>query len=180
MFVPEDTTGWEILLKQPNTVLNHGTQVGENVTSLPGLAIWMTQGPEFAVLDGNAFDADNDCNFQLGPGKYAVYVAAKAKPVDNPPQIDGWLQAKDLMGNWYYYLNLGTVTVTRKWSNATDLFMIDSGEVAGSPLPVPSQPTWIFDYINDLDDSLWGDLAYFWQLQNNGSKLIQVRFYPVS
>ncbi|MBM4444892.1 MAG: hypothetical protein FJ020_06280 [Chloroflexi bacterium] len=179
MFVPADTTGWEILLNQPNKVLNHGSTVGDNVTSLPGLAIWMTQGSEFAVLDGTAFDEDADCNFQLGPGKYAVYVAAKAKPVANPAQIDGWVQAKDLEGNLYYYLNLGTISVTRKWQNATDLFMIDDQEVAGSTLPVPGEDTWIFDYLSGLDGSAYGDLAYFWQLQNNGCKLIQVRFYPV-
>ena len=114
MFVPADTEGWEILLKKPNVVLNHGSKVGDNVTSLPGLAIYFTQGDEFAVIDGTAFDGDA-CEFQLGPGKYAVYVVAKAKPVEDPAQIDGWFQAKDLVGNMYYYLNLGTVSVNRQW-----------------------------------------------------------------
>jgi hypothetical protein len=178
MFVPADTEGWEILLKKPNAVLDHGTKVGDNVTALPGLAIYFTQGDEFAVIDGTAFDGDA-CEFQLGPGKYAVYVTARAKPVENPAQIDGWLQAKDLAGNLYYYLNLGTVSVTRNWQNATDLFMIDADEVAGSTLPAPDEDMWIFDYMDSLDSSAFGDLAYFWQLQNNGSKLIKVRFYPI-
>jgi len=41
----------------------------------------MTQGTEFAVLDGNAFD-DGQCAFQLAPGEYNVYIVAKAKPGD--------------------------------------------------------------------------------------------------
>ncbi len=181
MFVPQDTTNWEIELKSGaygNKVVNHGS-VTDNVDALPGFAIYMTQGDEFAVIDGTAFD-DDPCEFQLGPGQYAVYVAARAKPTENAPTIDGWLQAYDINGQLYYYLNLGTVSVSRQWKNATDLFMIDAGEVAGSTLPAPSEPTWIFDYMDDLDSSLYGDLAYFWQLQNDGTKLIKVRFYKIS
>jgi len=41
---------------------------------------------------------------------------------------------------------------------------------------------WVFDYMNMLDAWVDGgydfsDLAYFWQVDNNGNKLIQVRFY---
>lgn len=60
MFVPESTDGFTT----PN--------------GLPGATIWMQQGPEFAVIDGNATDGEG--RFQLGDGKYAVYVVAKAKP----------------------------------------------------------------------------------------------------
>ena len=66
MFVPEDTTGWTIDLEG-------------DYPDLDGIRIWMTQGDEFAVLDGNAFD-DGEAVFQLGPGKYKVYIVAKAKP----------------------------------------------------------------------------------------------------
>jgi hypothetical protein len=181
MFVPQDTTNWEIELKtgtNGNKLANHGI-VTDNVDTLPGFAIYMTQGTEFAVVDGSAFDGDA-CEFQLGPGKYQVFVAARAKPTENAPTIDGWLQAYDIDGQLYYYLNLGTVSFTRQWKNATDLFYIDSGETANTPLPAPSDPTWIFDYIANLDTSEWGDLAYFWQLQNYGTKLIKVRFFPVA
>ncbi|MDH4368053.1 MAG: hypothetical protein OEV57_08035, partial [Dehalococcoidia bacterium] len=60
MFVPMDTTNWQIGLKTPNKVVNHGTTVGDNVTSLPGFAIYMTQSgsDDFAVIDGSAFDGD--------------------------------------------------------------------------------------------------------------------------
>jgi hypothetical protein len=42
-----------------------------------------------------------------------------------------------------------------------------------------SGQVWIFDYLNALEDmDQYSDTAYFWQLVNHGSKLIQVRFYP--
>jgi hypothetical protein len=187
MFVPMDTTGWNIGLKTPNKVVNHGSKVGDNVTSLPGFAIYMTQSgsDDFAVIDGTAFDGD-PCELELADGKYWVVVAAKAKPVANPPTIDGWAQIYDIDGALYYYLNLGTVTVRRKWSDATDLFFINTEEASGAitGLPDPGDGNgglgmWIFDYFDYLDDTEYSDFAYFWQLQNHGSKLIQVRFYPM-
>ena len=190
MFVPMDTTNWDIDLKSGangNKVVNH-SNVSTNVTSLPGFAIYMTQSgsDDFAVVDGNAFDGDA-CELDLAAGKYWVVVAAKAKPVANAPVIDGWAQIYDIDGALYYYLNLGTVTVSRKWSDATDLFFIDTQEASGAITGLPDPGTgngglgmWIFDYFNYLDDAEYSDFAYFWQLQNNGSKLIQIRFYPMS
>jgi hypothetical protein len=187
MFVPMDTTNWNIGLKTPNKVVNHGATVGDNVTSLPGFAIYMTQSgtDDFAVIDGTAFDGD-PCELDLAAGKYWVVVAAKAKPVANAPVIDGWAQIYDIDGALYYYLNLGTVTVGRKWSDATDLFFIDTDEASGAITGLPDPGTgngglgmWIFDYFDYLDDAEYSDFAYFWQLQNSGSKLIQVRFYPM-
>ncbi|MDH4367453.1 MAG: hypothetical protein OEV57_04905 [Dehalococcoidia bacterium] len=187
MFVPMDTTNWQIGLKKPNKVVSHNTTVGDNVTSLPGFAIYMTQSgtDDFAVIDGTAFDGDA-CELDLAAGKYWVVVAVKAKRVANAPVIDGWAQIYDIDGALYYYLNLGTVTVSRRWSDATDLFFIDTEEASGAitGLPDPGNGNgglgmWIFDYFDYLDDAEYSDFAYFWQLQNSGSKLIQVRFYPM-
>jgi hypothetical protein len=185
MFVPMDTTNWDIDLKSGpagNKVVNHGS-VSTNVTSLPGFAIYMTQSGsgDFAVIDGTAFDGD-PCELDLAAGTYRVVVAAKAKPVANQPVIDGWAQVYDEYGTLYYYLNLGTVTVKRKWSDATDLFFIDNDEIntGATGLPTVSGQVWIFDYLDYLEGlAQYSDTAYFWQLQNNGSKLIQVRFYPM-
>jgi len=191
MFVPMDTTNWEIELKKPNKVVNHGSKVGDNVTSLPGFAIYMTQSSsdDFAVIDGSAFDGD-PCELELADGKYWVVIAVKAKPVANAPTIDGWAQVYDEYGALYYYLNLGTVTVSRRWTDATDLFFIDDVEISkgitGLPnvgetgLPTVDGQVWIFDYLDYLEGlAQYSDTAYFWQLQNSGSKLIQVRFYPM-
>jgi len=80
MFVPEYTEGFTT----PN--------------GLPGATIWMQQGTEFAVIDGNATDGEG--RFQLGSGRYAVYVVAKAKPGFNT-YIAGWVQYSDLSGTLY-------------------------------------------------------------------------------
>jgi len=182
MFVPMDTTNWTIELKKPNKVVKHRVVQGTNVTAFEqSFAIYMTQGgDDFAVVDGTAFDGDA-CELNLADGKYWVVVAAKAKPVANAPIIDGWAQIYDIDGALYYYLNLGTVTVSRKWTNATDLFFIDNDEISAgiTGLPTVSGEVWIFDYFASLNAAEYGDCAYFWQLQNNGSKLIQVRFYPM-
>jgi hypothetical protein len=173
MFVPINTAGMVINLKDGG--------------SLDGIRINMTQGSEFAVLDGTFFDGDN-LEFQLGPGKYAVYVAMRGKKNVPSPQIDGWLEGYDEIGDLYFYQNLGTVTVTRKWTNATDLFMIDVTEAGALPFdPDNGSEQWIFDYMTwldaltewDGDPVAYSELAYFWQLQNNGSQLIKVRFYPI-
>jgi hypothetical protein len=202
MFIPRNTASWAIYLEQNNIVINHKDTVGQNVGTLPGVRIDMTQGSEFAVLDGTVFDGDG-CEFQLGPGKYQVYVAARGKKKVSPAQIDAWLEAlqetldvdADQIDSLWYYLNLGTITVKRNWQDMTDLFYIDEDEAY--PLPYEGGPNgqWIFDYMTWLETQVieidWNDdqiideiityseLAYFWQLQNNGSQLIKVRFYPV-
>jgi hypothetical protein len=180
MFVPMDTSGWNITLELPNKVVNHAL-VADNVSSLPGFGIFMTQSgaDDFAVNDGTAFDGD-PCELDLAPGTYRVVVVAKGKPTSENATIDGWAQVHNTTG-LYYYLNLGDVSVGRKWVEATDLFFIDNEEIntGETGLPTVDGEVWIFDYFDYLDTvGGYDDYAYFWQLQNNGSKLIQVRFYP--
>jgi hypothetical protein len=182
MFVPMDTSGWNITLELPNKVINHALKA-DNVTSLDGFGIFMTQSDsdDFAVIDGTAFDG-TPCELELADGEYRVVVAAKAKPVANAPTIDGWAQVYNATGGLWYYLNLGTVTVSRRWVEATDLFYIDNEEIntGETGLPTVGGEVWIFDYFDYLYTfPELSDCAYFWQLQNNGSKLIQVRFYPI-
>lgn len=192
MFIPRDTEGWDIQLKTPNTL---------GVTSLPGIRINMTQGAEFAVLDGTVFDGDA-CDFQLGAGQYAVYVAMRGKKNVDPAEIASWLEALEttmvdgvLTEELWYYQKLGEVTCKRSWTNITDLFTITQTEAGSLPWQEGvTTPVWIFDYMEwlaaqtiSVTDPITGavtevtysDLAYFWQLQNNGSQLIKVRFYPL-
>jgi hypothetical protein len=142
------------------------------------LQIWMTQGEEFAVLDGSAFDDDSDCNLQLGAGKYAVFIVALGKP-GNGADVEGWIY--NATDNTYLLL-VGTVSVhghskTPRWENATDLFFINDSE---DPYDLVTDETWIFDYINLLEDyAPDGEYLYLWTLDNNNNKLLQLRFFQL-
>ena len=144
IFVPEDTTGYFT----PN--------------GKPGITIWMTQGEEFAVIDGNG--CDGEAAFELGSGHYDVYVVAKAKP-NGDTDITGWGWVYYETNGGEYYFEVGTVNVgghsgKPKWKNATDLFYVGG--------------VWIFEFLAGLGAD---DTAYFWQYDNHGNKLVQVRFY---
>ena len=63
MFVPLDTTDMDFDINNPNNLLG-------NPDTLPGIKIEMTQGEEFAMIDGNATDGYGA--FQLGPGTHRI------------------------------------------------------------------------------------------------------------
>jgi hypothetical protein len=184
MFVPTDTSNFTIDLNTPNNL---------DEETLAGIKINMTQGSEFAVLDGNATDGIG--SFQLCPGKYLVYIAVKAKVPKTTGVVDitGWVEAYDNLGALWYYIPVGSVSVSKGkiWTDASTLFYVTADEdtldfLTGDETNYDSKlGMWVFDYMAGLD--AWetdlydfSDLAYFWQLQNDGAKLIQVRFYPVN
>ena len=178
MFVPESTEGLSFT-------------VG-SFDPLDGIKISMTQGTEFEVVDGNWFD-DEECAFQLGFGKYRVFIVAKAKPHPNKDYPDGYYT--DITGWVYceafeeYLFDIGEIKVGRKLSKKfeeiTHMFYVDAGEDdiinwLALGLPLPDYPVWVFDYLKLLEDLPDYDNAeYFWQYQNFGNKLVKVRFYPV-
>jgi len=189
MFIPLDTSEEIIPLETPN-------QLG--LTELPGIRINITQGDEFAMIDGNATnDSDGDGYldgaFQIGAGKYNVYIAVKAKsPKYDDPYTDiaGWVEGYDTVGDLWYYLNIGAVSVKKNgsWTDATGLFFVNDSE---DPFGiVGAEDMWVFEYMTALDAPIYDDdgnllydlddLLYFWQLDNHGNKLIQVRFYPIN
>ena len=164
---------------------------------LDGIKISMTQGTEFEVLDGNWFD-DGECAFQLGFGKYRVFIVAKAKPHPNKDDPDGYYT--DITGWVYcqafeeYLFDIGEIKVGRKLSKKfveiTEMFYVDAGEDAvvdwsgvdwvALGVSPPDYPVWVFDYLKLLEYLPDYDNAeYFWQYQNFGNKLVKVRFYPV-
>lgn len=168
MFVPLNTTGENFPVG--------GTEEDPFVT-LDGIKISVTQGPEFAVIDGSWFD-DGECAFQLGPNKYNVYIVAKGKPGGNA-DITGWVYAK---ATDEYLFPIGNITVSRskKWKDITDIFYVsDDEETLGGLdlIPDKGDDVWVFDYLSDLADAGYTDAEYFWQLVNNNIRLIQVRFY---
>jgi hypothetical protein len=183
MFVPLDTT--DMTFTNPDD---------PNSPIFEGIKIEMTQGSEFAMIDGNATDGYGA--FQLGAGKYHVYIAVKAKSpkyADPYTDITGWVEAYDNLGQLWYYIDVGYVQVKKNnnfWTDATGLFFVTTSEdtfgfVTGSELDyIEGLGIWVFDYMAGLDAWTAGgydlsDLAYFWQFDNHGNKLIQVRFYPM-
>ena len=128
-----------------------------------GITIWMSQGDEFSVLDGNACGLDDGVvRFQLGPGKYKVYIVAKAK-LGGDTDITSWIYDPDTAE---LYNQVGTLNVggnSKNWNNATGLFYYKG--------------VWVFDYLESFGSSVPDD-AYFWQYDNQGNKLVKVRFYP--
>ena len=172
MFVPENTDEFK-LNGTPCSTPDDDPRLDE-----PGVTIWMTQCGEecddFAVLDGNAFD-DCKCEFRLAPGRYDVWIVAKAKPPKpGTPEgdeyytdITGWVRYIDPdTGLEYVACDLGVLRVKKKlgWQDATGLFYFEG--------------MWLFTYLEYLETDLEAtNTAYFWQYDNHGNKLVKVRFY---
>jgi hypothetical protein len=206
MFVPLDSTDMWFPINNDeengNVVYNPDGTISYDVEYMQGIKITITQGSEFAMIDGDATDGYGA--FQLGPGKYWVYIAVKAKSPKYPDaytDITGWVEAYDNNGNLWYYISVGYVQVKKgknSWTDATGLFFVTEQEdpfgwiesIYNTYEPVGNYGIWVFDYMSGLDawwedsgytiDYDFSDLAYFWQLVNSGNKLIQVRFYPMN
>ena len=106
MFVPLDTSEMSFDINTPNNL-------GEE--TMDGIKIEMTQSKEedgWAMIDGDATDGYGA--FQLAAGKYAVYIAAKAKSPKYPDaytDITGWVEAYDELGGKWHYIDIGYVEI---------------------------------------------------------------------
>jgi hypothetical protein len=164
IFVPEDTSTFSYAL--PDGTIQSGSIK---------LEFTQTTGEDFAVLDGNAFD-DGVASFQLAKGRYQVYIVSRAKPGFST-DINALVYFTDnLTQTQWMSLLVGEITVTRKWQDATPLFYVSDAEE--NTLGITAD-TWVFDYLDMLAAAGYGDGEYFWDYDNNGNKLVQVRFYPV-
>jgi hypothetical protein len=181
IFVPQNTTEW---FEQSS--ITPGTY--GNLTADGSILLWMTSGPEFAVLDGNAFD-DGNVSLQIENGRYYVYVVALAKP-GGDSTLDGWYY--DNEGSACY--KLGEIKKIPRgkgqpvWVSTTDLFYITWEQLLAlgyTPEELVlyfgeeqvGQSIWIFDFLQFLEDTYGDTDYYFWKLDNNGNKHIQLRFY---
>ena len=141
--------------------------------------IWLQEGPEgifdFQVIDANGTD-NNGATFQLpnpdpdgdGTTWYSVYARALGKPGGKGNITSGFV---DSDGNEWLSLN-SYLPVREKgkmtFENVTKylLYVYVDFDLDGTVERVP-----IFD------DSLY---QYFWDYDNQGLKLIQLRFYEVA
>jgi hypothetical protein len=140
--------------------------------------IIMTQDPdgEFKVTD--RYGLDGQAEFNIAPGYYNIYAAALGKPNKNV-DITAWGEFED-METGTKLLNLGYVNLARNKGkpmsvNINQLFYVDVtlctavDEFGVCTEWVTYEDYWVFD-IDEL-------LEYYWDYDNKGLKLLQVRFY---
>ncbi len=139
--------------------------------------ILMTQdGGGFLVTDPNG--TDGSASFNIAPGHYNVYARALGKPNGNVHiQANGTFN-DTLAGETL--IMLGYVDISRSKGqpqvlNINNLFYVDvticTAVVEGVCTETTTYTdTWVFD-IPEL-------LSYYWDYDNAGLKLLQVRFYP--
>lgn len=175
IFIPEDTTGFGYTAPD-------GTAISDSIKLEIGLD---KNSDDIYVTDGTAFDGDG-IGIMMPDKKYYVFIASRGKPTSENANIDAMVYYDSTLGEWLFLV--GEVSVTRGWQTAEDLFWVtqtehDAGTGLGGTLPV--DPMWIFDYLewlgtlNDGEADPTETMEYYWDIDNNGNKLIKLRFYPM-
>jgi len=134
--------------------------------------LYMQQGDAFAVIDADG--TDGTARFQLGPGYYEVYAVALGKP-NGYTIISPEATFNATTATTEFYLGSIQLEHAKKpsWQRVTGLFIADVALYdSDGALINEYDNTWIFN-IPEL-------LSYWWNYDNHGCKLLQVRFYPVA
>ncbi len=137
--------------------------------------IWLAEGPDFAVLDANATDA-NGGKFQLpnpdpdgdGITEYSVYARALGKPGGSSTTTTC---AYDAVEGDEYCSVYSMVMVREKGKSSFDNV---SRELLY--IYVDLDGDGVIERYSLFDDALYG---YFWDYDNNGLRLVQLRFYEI-
>jgi len=163
---------------------------GPDTDPVPGADIWLTQGP-FTVCDGNAFDAAYDCNgtqiakqgavFQL-PCNTNITTAAGTTLVPcttgATASYNVWARVVGTPG--------GSSTLTTCATEPITGVLVCSTKKAVLVRMKPNKFTNVTDALTSLVDAntlqtvalfQGGFLNFFWDYDNNGNKLLQLRFY---
>jgi len=130
--------------------------------------------PAYMYLDTNSDSVEDT---KMGVSYYMVYLAALGKSVDDLVIIEPPVAYN--ASSWTaFQLNHDRLDVAgyRKeppvWYNGTDMFFADvTFSYTNRTDYINYANQWIFDIV--------GLEGYWWQMTNNGVKLMQVRFYPV-
>jgi len=162
---------------------------GPDTDPVPGTDIWLAQGP-FAVCDGNAFDAATDCNgtqiakqgavFQL-PCNTNITTATGTTLV---PCTTGASASYDV---WARTLGTpgGSSTLTTCATDPTGNLVCSTNKAVFVRMK-PNKFTNVTDALTSLVDTntlqtvalfQGGFQGFFWDYDNNGNKLVQLRFY---
>ena len=135
--------------------------------------IWLVQGDSFNVIDPQG--TDGSATLQLMdpyPGTtttavYRIYVRALGRPGGSMGMTSGFV---DEFGNYWYSLESVNLTRTRGASKFTDKTLELTTIYVDITADGIDNP--VRHYL--FDNSLW---SYFWDYDNAGLKLLQVRIY---
>ena len=153
---------------------NNGRRIFVNLNGKS--KIWLSEGPEFDVLDANATDG-NGGRFQLpnpdpdgdGITEYSVYARALGKPGGSSTTSTCAYDAVEGIE----YCSIYTLVMVRgegrsSWDNVSRELLYVYVDLDGDGA---------VERYSLFDDALYG---YFWNYDNNGLKLVQLRFYEVA
>jgi hypothetical protein len=144
----------------------------------------MTQGDGFLVIDGDA-TSDGLAKLQINRGYYAVFARALGKPggnLDFTAWFTYWID--DQQADLSDAIWLGNVDLTRNRKKPqtveiSKLFYY-SGYLLYDPDGVPdSGDEYMELFTNDWVFDILGFNEYWWDIDNNGLKRLEIRFYPV-
>jgi hypothetical protein len=132
-----------------------------------------TTSDDFAVIDGDG--TDGTARFELAKGYYEVYAVALGKPLKTVT-ITPNAEFDGQTGEEVFALGHIDLTHDKKpvWHRVTGMFLVTVTVDPDGAGPLPSTTytnEWVFD-IPELID-------YWWDYNNGGCKLTQVRFYKV-
>lgn len=143
----------------------------------------LTEG-DFAVLDANG--TDGNAAFQLpnpdptnsGTSQYSVYARALGKPGGKANMTTGAYQWIDLDGDGVVddgelFLQMSVITLPLERSNGKQVFENVTKYLLYIYVDLDGDGT--AERYNLFNDALQD---YFWQYDNSGLKLVQLRFYP--
>ncbi len=136
--------------------------------------IYLQQNESFAVIDADG--TDGSARFQLGAGYYEVYARALGKQGKWVIITPNATYDDTVSINGTQMFDLGSIQLGHngkpKWERITGLFLVTvtlQNTVTGELKTYTDE--WIFN-IPELYE-------YWWDYDNHGQKLLQVRFYPV-
>lgn len=139
---------------------------------------------DFAVLDANG--TDGTARFQLpnpdptnsGTSQYSVFARALGKPSGKADMTTGayqWidLDADGVVDDGELFLQMSVITLTLNRTNGKQVFRNVTKYLLYIYVDLNGDGT--AERYNLFNDALQG---YFWQYDNQGLKLAQLRFYP--
>jgi hypothetical protein len=160
--------------KQAGDMTNDGHRIFVDLYG-KGTKIWLQAGDSFNVLDADG--TDGSARLQMldpYPGTtntstYQIYVRALGKPGGSSTLTSGFLDAD---GSYWY--SLENVTMTR--SKGKSVFSDKTLELTTVYADITNDGVYNPLRYNLFDNATYN---YFWNYDNNGMKLLQLRMYAV-